>query len=251
MVIRINEIFNSVQGEGSLMGVWSQFIRVSGCNKQCDWCDTTYALQPQDSDTVIDELDLSELLLPVPNIVFTGGEPLLYGPQIVRGLLAAPEDMLKETIISFETNGDLLSGSNPGSLAKLQRRVKSLHIAVSPKLVGKVEDDVACVTKVITQATKLGTGLDVKLMCYGENISQVLTQVLPEVCSNFRSLGRELNLWVYPIRPREYGALLASSLSTTFAQSYNQTMQNLDPVSLFGKHQVRLGIQSHRFYGLK
>jgi 7-carboxy-7-deazaguanine synthase len=42
--VRIAEIFQSVQGEGSLVGVPSVFVRSSGCNLRCVWCDTPYAM---------------------------------------------------------------------------------------------------------------------------------------------------------------------------------------------------------------
>ena len=82
--MRIAEIFYSLQGEGSLVGVPSVFIRTSGCNLRCAWCDTPYASwQPEGS-----EQDLGDILGAVRSfgaarhVVVTGGEPMI-APEIV------------------------------------------------------------------------------------------------------------------------------------------------------------------------
>ena len=41
--MKVNEIFKSIQGEGILMGLPTIFIRLTGCNLRCKWCDTTYS----------------------------------------------------------------------------------------------------------------------------------------------------------------------------------------------------------------
>jgi 7-carboxy-7-deazaguanine synthase len=77
--MRIAEIFYSVQGEGSLVGVPSVFVRTSGCNLRCTWCDTPYTSWNPEGE----ELALSEILARVGSfaaarhVVLTGGEPMI------------------------------------------------------------------------------------------------------------------------------------------------------------------------------
>ena len=55
--MRIAEIFYSIQGEGSLVGVPSVFVRTSGCNLRCAWCDTPYtSWQPEGDDWTLDAI---------------------------------------------------------------------------------------------------------------------------------------------------------------------------------------------------
>ena len=55
--MRIADLFHSIQGEGKLMGVPSTFIRASGCNLRCVWCDTPYASwNPEGEDVRVDEI---------------------------------------------------------------------------------------------------------------------------------------------------------------------------------------------------
>ncbi|MDH3442348.1 MAG: 7-carboxy-7-deazaguanine synthase QueE [Deltaproteobacteria bacterium] len=76
--MRIAEIFYSVQGEGRLIGVPSVFIRTSGCNLRCVWCDTPYTSWRPEGE----QWDIDKVLREVRNsssrfVVITGGEPLL------------------------------------------------------------------------------------------------------------------------------------------------------------------------------
>lgn len=76
--MRISEIFYSVQGEGSLTGVPSVFVRTSGCNLRCTWCDTPYASwQPEGPEMSQQEILTEVMRHPTRYVVVTGGEPMI------------------------------------------------------------------------------------------------------------------------------------------------------------------------------
>lgn len=76
--MRIAEIFYSIQGEGRLIGTPSLFIRISGCNLRCVWCDTPYtSWWPEGSEWSVSEIIKETHKYPCRHVVITGGEPLL------------------------------------------------------------------------------------------------------------------------------------------------------------------------------
>lgn len=81
--LRIAEIFTSIQGEGAWLGTPSVFVRVSGCNLRCSWCDTPYASwAPEGPVMTIDEIVEKVLESSASHVVLTGGEPLLFAPIV-------------------------------------------------------------------------------------------------------------------------------------------------------------------------
>jgi len=81
--MRLSELFHSIQGEGKLVGVPSVFVRASGCNLRCTWCDTPYASwDPEGDDVPVDEIVRRVLAYGARHVVLTGGEPMIM-PDVV------------------------------------------------------------------------------------------------------------------------------------------------------------------------
>jgi 7-carboxy-7-deazaguanine synthase len=76
--MRIAELFHSIQGEGKLAGVPSVFVRASGCNLRCEWCDTPYASwEPEGPEVAVDEIVKRVESFATRHVVLTGGEPMI------------------------------------------------------------------------------------------------------------------------------------------------------------------------------
>jgi 7-carboxy-7-deazaguanine synthase len=80
--VKIAEIFYSIQGEGLLAGVPSVFVRTSGCNLRCVWCDTPYtSWQPEGESQATNHIAAAVTAFGASHVVVTGGEPML-APEI-------------------------------------------------------------------------------------------------------------------------------------------------------------------------
>jgi len=76
--VKISEIFYSVQGEGTLVGTPSVFVRTSGCNLRCVWCDTPYtSWQPEGEERPVDSIVEEVNSYGASHVVITGGEPMI------------------------------------------------------------------------------------------------------------------------------------------------------------------------------
>src|SRR5580704_13562166 len=101
--MRISEIFYSVQGEGMLAGVPSVFVRTSGCNLRCSWCDTPYtSWKPEGEELSIDAIVTRSAEFPAArHVVITGGEPM-----IAPGIVELSNRLRQRGLhITFETAG--------------------------------------------------------------------------------------------------------------------------------------------------
>lgn len=80
--LKISEIFYSIQGEGNLVGVPSVFVRTSGCNLRCAWCDTPYtSWKPEGEERSLDSIVEQVNSYGAAHVVITGGEPMI-APEI-------------------------------------------------------------------------------------------------------------------------------------------------------------------------
>ncbi|MEX1119186.1 MAG: 7-carboxy-7-deazaguanine synthase QueE [Terrimicrobiaceae bacterium] len=106
--MRIAEIFYSVQGEGELTGVPSVFVRTSGCNLRCQWCDTPYASwQPEGQDKSVPDILKEVAGFPAQHVVLTGGEPMIAGEihELASGLRKQGKHITIETAGTIAPNG--------------------------------------------------------------------------------------------------------------------------------------------------
>lgn len=102
MILKINEIFKGIQGESTYAGFPCVFIRLTGCNLRCNYCDTAYAYE-EGKDFLVDDL-LNEIGKFNCNLVeVTGGEPLLQkNTLLLFDLLIS-----KNYFVLLETNGTM------------------------------------------------------------------------------------------------------------------------------------------------
>ena len=113
MKYKINEIFKSFQGEGTNLGKEVIFIRFSGCNLNCEWCDTEHSkYNEMNEHDILKEVEK----LNCKSIILTGGEPTIYN---LFPLLF----LLKKYWIGIESNG--------ANIKAFYGKID--YIAVSPK----------------------------------------------------------------------------------------------------------------------
>ncbi len=118
--MRISEIFYSVQGEGTLTGVPSVFIRTSGCNLRCTWCDTPYASWSPEGPEMTLESILGEVAKhPARHVVVTGGEPMIA--KGIRELITMLQAQRKH--VTIETAGTVSPGGLRVDLASLSPKL--------------------------------------------------------------------------------------------------------------------------------
>lgn len=157
--MKVNEIFCSVQGEGHHTGKAAVFLRFSGCNMKCSFCDTRH-----ESFTEMTEDEILEAVccFKPRHIVITGGEPAMQ-------LSASLTDKLHEAgfYIQIETNGSLA----------LPKECKIDWVSCSPK--GK-PDSIA-----------IGQINELKLLYWGQDISEWEEQ---DLLSDKKTSGCELRL---------------------------------------------------------
>ncbi len=113
-MLKINEIYASIQGESSHTGLPCVFIRLTGCNLRCTWCDTAYAFHKGD-DFTVEETMLKVETFSLPLVEITGGEPLMQ--EEVYPLMG--ELLEKGYRVMLETGGALPIDKVPEKVIKI------------------------------------------------------------------------------------------------------------------------------------
>jgi 7-carboxy-7-deazaguanine synthase len=124
--LRVAEIFASVQGEGIWTGIPSTFVRASGCNLRCRWCDTPYASWNPEGPVMEVSAILEEIeRLSMPHVVLTGGEPMLF-------------DAMEELAQGCREQGRTITVETAGTI---YRDIVCDLMSISPKLAHSTPDD--------------------------------------------------------------------------------------------------------------
>lgn len=118
--MKISELFFSIQGEGELTGIPSVFVRTSGCNLRCRWCDTKYSSwTPEGENVDIEELVEKVCSYPARHVVITGGEPMIA--KDIKEFV----DLLKQSgkHITIETAGTIAPNGIQCDLASISPKL--------------------------------------------------------------------------------------------------------------------------------
>ncbi|MFP4417298.1 MAG: radical SAM protein [Chitinivibrionales bacterium] len=114
-MLKVSELFTSIQGESTHVGRPCFFIRLAGCNLRCVYCDTVYACDQEGYDYSVDRLINFAGEQKIPLVEITGGEPLLQSetPELCRRLLE------NNFTVMIETNGTLDIGAVPANCIRI------------------------------------------------------------------------------------------------------------------------------------
>jgi 7-carboxy-7-deazaguanine synthase len=211
--MKIAEIFHSIQGEGKLSGVPSVFVRTSGCNLRCVWCDTPYtSWQPEGADTSIEQIVQQVRSFSTHHVVLTGGEPFIMADIVplasaLRGLgrhltIETAATIFAPAVMDLASLSPKLSNSTPhardaGRHAAAHDRQR-LRIDIIQKFIDTAPDvqlkfvvagegDLAEIGTIVAQLTNIEPA-DVLLMPEGTDV-QTLQSRGPWIADSCKRLG--------------------------------------------------------------
>lgn len=104
--MKISEIFYSIEGEGLWIGKPEIFIRLSGCNLRCKWCDTAYSWK-EGKEMGIEEIMKKIIDYETEYVSITGGEPLLQRTELYELIKRLKSENYK---VQINTNGTIYDG---------------------------------------------------------------------------------------------------------------------------------------------
>lgn len=114
--MHITEIYRSVQGESSYTGIPCIFVRLTGCNLRCTWCDTEYAFAGGRRMSLDEVMAAVRDAGPAPLVEITGGEPMLQEHEVVPLMEALLSSGFK---VLLETSGERPLGNVPPPVIKI------------------------------------------------------------------------------------------------------------------------------------
>jgi 7-carboxy-7-deazaguanine synthase len=163
--MRVAEIYKSVQGEGFFTGTDSVFVRASGCNLRCRYCDTPYASwQPEGDDLAVQEIRDQVLRFRCRHAVLTGGEPMLFAELIPLCAALRAADMH----VTVETAGTLylpvecdlmslspkLSNSTPSTDAGPRWRVRHERTRIATEVLRRLVTEYSYQIKFVVETVE-------------------------------------------------------------------------------------------------
>lgn len=210
MNLKIAEIFTSIQGEGLLIGTPSTFIRVSGCNLRCDWCDTKYASWHPEGPVMSLEKILETVHDSPEHFVLTGGEPMLF--DAIEPLCHALRALGKH--ITIETAGTVF------------RELPCDLMSISPKLANSVPQGLGEEWVRRHEATRLDLApLQALVRHYDHQLKFVVSK------DRLEEDPEEIRCLLQKLEPRKPGPVLLMPESTN-EEDHREGLKALGPVCL-------------------
>ena len=164
------EIFQSIQGEGASIGKPAIFIRTSGCNLTCSWCDTKYSWTREKGMKVNcrDIISIIRTFNPsIERVILTGGEPLMQQEQLVK-FMEETRQTEKKYLFEVETNG---------TFQPTQKMIELIHQwNVSPKLENAGLGDKAIYPQVLKKFSQLPNATFKYVLKEKKDIEEILFQ---------------------------------------------------------------------------
>ncbi len=114
--MQITEIYKSIQGESTHAGLPCVFVRLTGCNLRCSWCDSEYTFSGGHRMGMEEVLEQVEQLSPGGLVEITGGEPMLQEKEVVPLMQRLLDDGYT---VLLETSGERLLQSVPRGVVKI------------------------------------------------------------------------------------------------------------------------------------
>jgi 7-carboxy-7-deazaguanine synthase len=114
--MQVTEIYRSLQGESTYAGLACVFVRLTGCNLRCTWCDTEYSFYGGKRMTAEEVFDEIEHLSPSGLVEFTGGEPMLQERELLPLMRRLIESGYR---ILLETSGERRLEQVPAGVVKI------------------------------------------------------------------------------------------------------------------------------------